>query len=30
VLRRVRARADANVVRKIIIDMLESIGDMPR
>ena len=30
VLRRVRARADANVVRKIIIDMLESFGDMPR
>lgn len=30
VLRRVRARADANVVRKIIIEMLESIGDMPR
>ena len=27
VLRRVRARADANVVRKIIIEMLESIGD---
>jgi aspartyl-tRNA(Asn)/glutamyl-tRNA(Gln) amidotransferase subunit B len=30
VLRRVRARADANVVRKIIIEMLDSIGDMPR
>jgi len=30
VLRRVRARADANVVRKIIIEMLGSIGDMPR
>jgi len=29
-LRRVRARADANVVRKIIIEMLDSIGDMPR
>ena len=27
VLRRVRARADANVVRKIIKEMLESIGD---
>jgi aspartyl-tRNA(Asn)/glutamyl-tRNA(Gln) amidotransferase subunit B len=30
VLRHVRARADANVVRKIIVELLESIGDMPR
>jgi len=30
VLRRVRARADPNTVRKIIMDMLESSGDMPR